>query len=98
MYEKKGYTYILTNVYNKVLYTGVTSDLIKRVYQHKNKLAEGFTKKYNVSKLVHYDVFEDIMSAIEREKQIKGWVRRKKIALIETNNPAWKDLWEEITG
>jgi len=98
MYEKKGYTYILTNAHNKVLYTGVTSDLIKRVYEHKNKLADGFTKKYNVDKLVHYDVFEDIMSAIEREKQIKGWLRGKKIALIESKNPEWKDLWGELVG
>jgi len=98
MYEKRGYIYILTNVYNRVLYTGVTSNLIKRVYIHKNKLAPGFTKKYNVNKLVYYEVFEDILSAITREKQIKGWVRKKKIALIEKENPGWKDLYEEFTG
>ena len=79
-----------------MLYTGVTSGLIKRVYEHKNKLADGFTKKYNVNKLVYYEIFGDIMSAIEREKQIKGWVRKKKIALIEKENPEWKDLYEGI--
>ncbi|MBL7072698.1 MAG: GIY-YIG nuclease family protein [Candidatus Omnitrophica bacterium] len=98
MYEKRGYIYILTNAYNRVLYTGVTSDLIKRVYIHKNKLAPGFTKKYNVNKLVYYEVFGDILSAITREKQVKGWVRKKKIALIEKENPGWKDLYEEFTG
>ncbi len=79
-----------------MLYTGVTSGLIKRVYEHKNKLADGFTQKYNVNKLVYYEIFGDIMSAIEREKQIKGWVRKKKIALIEKENPEWKDLYEGI--
>ncbi len=96
MYEKRGYVYILTNRWNRVLYTGVTSGLIKRVYEHKNKLADGFTQKYNVNKLVYYEIFGDIMSAIEREKQIKGWVRKKKIALIEKENPEWKDLYEGI--
>ncbi|MGI6241096.1 MAG: GIY-YIG nuclease family protein [Candidatus Omnitrophota bacterium] len=96
MAEKQGYVYILTNVHNKVLYTGVTSALVKRVYEHKNKLVDGFTKKYNVHKLVHFEVFDDIVSAITREKQIKGWLRSKKIALIETNNPEWKDLYEGI--
>ncbi len=96
MAEKQGYVYILTNVHNKVLYTGVTSDLVKRVYEHKNKLVDGFTKKYNVHKLVHFEVFDDIVSAITREKQIKGWLRSKKIALIEANNPEWKDLYEGL--
>jgi putative endonuclease len=96
MAEKQGYVYILTNVHNKVLYTGVTSDLVKRVYEHKNKLVDGFTKKYNVHKLVHFEVSDDMMSAITREKQIKGWLRSKKIALIETKNPEWKDLYEGI--
>jgi putative endonuclease len=96
MREKQGYVYILTNVHNKVLYTGVTSDLVKRVYEHKNKMVDGFTKKYNVHKLVHFEVSDDMMTAIEREKQIKGWLRKKKIALIEKNNPEWKDLYESI--
>jgi len=94
--EKQGYVYILTNVHNKVLYTGVTSDLVKRVYEHKNKMVDGFTKKYNVHKLVHFEVSEDMMTAIEREKQIKGWLRKKKIALIEKNNPEWKDLYDGL--
>jgi putative endonuclease len=96
MMEKQGYVYILTNVHNKVLYTGVTSDLVKRVYEHKNKMVDGFTKKYNVHKLVHFEVSDDMMTAIEREKQIKGWLRKKKIALIEKDNPEWKDLFDGL--
>ncbi len=96
MIEKKGYVYILTNIDNRVLYTGVTSDLIKRVYEHRNKLVEGFTKKYNVYKLVYFEIFEDISNAIVREKQIKGWRRDKKIALFEKNNPKWDDLYKTI--
>ena len=96
MIEKKGYVYILTNARNTVLYTGVTSNLIKRVYEHKNKMVEGFTKKYNLDKLVYYEVFENIMNAIMREKQIKGWLRSKKIVLIEKNNPHWNDLYAAI--
>jgi putative endonuclease len=75
-----------------VLYTGVTNDLQRRVYEHKNKLVKGFTKKYNVIKLVFYEVCNDIESAILREKQIKGWLRTKKIALVESMNPEWRDL------
>lgn len=96
MIEKQGYVYILTNKHNKVLYTGVTSDLVKRVYEHKNDLTEGFTKKYNVHKLVYFEVFDHILNAIEREKQIKGWLRSKKINLIESGNPEWEDLYEEL--
>ena len=94
--EKKGYIYILTNSKNTVLYVGVTSDLIKRVYEHKNNFVEGFTKKYNLKKLVYFEVFEDIVSAITREKQIKGWLRIKKIALIEKANLSWDDLYPTI--
>lgn len=97
MDEKKGYVYILTNTNNTVLYTGVTSDLVKRVYEHKNKMVQGFTEKYNLHKLVYYEVFDDMMNAITREKQIKGWLRRKKIALIEKTNPNWTDLYSTIT-
>ena len=96
MFEKKGYIYILTNKNNNVLYTGVTSDLIKRIYEHKNGFVEGFTKKYHVHKLIYYEVFEDVGSAIAREKQIKSWLRRKKIALIEAMNPKWQDLYDEL--
>ncbi len=90
--DKQYYIYIITNKSNRVLYTGVTNDLKKRVYEHKNKLVKGFTSRYNVGKLVFYDACEDIESAILREKQIKGWLRRKKIALIESMNPEWRDL------
>lgn len=90
------YIYILTNKNNTVLYTGVTNDLVRRVYEHKNKLAKGFTERYNIDKLVYYEVASNPQSAIEREKQIKGMVRRKKIELINATNPEWKDLWGEI--
>jgi len=80
---------------SKTLYIGVTDNLERRVYEHKNKLIEGFTKKYNITKLVYYEMTNDVLSAIEREKQIKGWLRRKKIALIEAVNPKWADLSEE---
>ncbi len=89
---KNYYVYILTNKTNKVLYTGITSDLTKRIYEHQNKLVEGFTKKYNLTKLVYFEVTEDVNAAITREKQIKGWLRSKKVALIETLNPKWDDL------
>lgn len=88
------YVYIMTNRL-RTLYTGVTNNLYRRVYEHKNKLIGGFTKKYNITKLVWYEVTSEITSAIAREKQIKGWLRRKKIALIESMNPEWKDLSEE---
>ena len=90
------YVYILTNWNNKVMYVGVTNDLHKRIYQHKNKCIDGFTKKYNVNKLVYYESTEDIMSAISREKQIKGWIRKKKNSLVLTINPSWKDLSLEL--
>jgi putative endonuclease len=88
--------YILTNKNNTVLYTGITSNLQKRIYEHKEKLVEGFTKKYNVSKLVYYEVFEDPLHAISREKQIKSGSRDKKLQLIESMNKEWKDLYDEI--
>lgn len=79
-----------------VLYVGVTNDLIKRVYQHKNKLASGFTSKYNINKLVYFEVFENINEAIKREKQIKGGSREKKLKLIQSMNPQFNDLYNEI--
>ena len=85
------YVYILTNA-AKTLYTGVTNNLERRVYEHKQKLIPGFTKKYNLTMLVYFEVTHNIHSAIHREKQIKGWLRRKKIALIDSKNPEWKDL------
>jgi putative endonuclease len=93
---KQSYVYILTNQYNTVTYIGVTNNLIKRVYQHKNKQVEGFSKKYNLSKLVYFKSFEDIIEAIKREKQLKKWKRQYKIDLIEKLNPEWKDLYGQI--
>jgi len=92
---KKGYVYIMASRRNGTLYIGVSSDLFKRVYEHKNDLNEGFTKKYSVHTLVYYEECENIVSAIEREKQLKGYLRKKKLKLIELNNPEWKDLSEE---
>ena len=80
---------------SKTLYTGVTDNLERHVYEHKSKLIEGFAKRYNITKLVYYEETNDVRSAIEREKQIKGWLRRKKIALIEAMNPMWADLGDE---
>ncbi len=92
---KQYYVYILTNN-SGTIYTGVTNNLERRMYEHKNKLIAGFTKKYNLTKLVYYEMTEDVRSAITREKQIKGWLRIKKISLIESVNPEWKDLNEEF--
>ncbi|MBM2826797.1 MAG: excinuclease subunit [Dehalococcoidia bacterium] len=91
------YVYIMSN-HSRTLYVGVTNHLERRVYEHKEKLIEGFTKKYNITKLVFFEETNDINSAILREKQIKGWLRSKKVALIESINPQWRDLsqdWEE---
>ena len=88
----KYYVYILSNWNNKVLYTGMTNNLERRMFEHKNGIIDGFTKKYNVHKLVWFDTTSNIYSAIEKEKQIKGWLRSKKIALIEEKNPDWQDL------
>ena len=94
--DRHYYIYIMTNKRNTVLYTGVTNDLKRRVYEHKEKLAEGFTKRYNITKLVYYEVFDDIENAILREKQIKGGSRQKKVNLINSMNKEWRDLFEEL--
>ncbi|MFH7028289.1 MAG: GIY-YIG nuclease family protein [Heteroscytonema crispum UTEX LB 1556] len=94
--SKQYYLYIMTNNYNTVLYTGVTNDLQRRVYEHKSKLIDGFTKKYNVTKIVYYEIFEDVNAAISREKQIKAGSRQKKIDLVNSINQEWKDLYEEF--
>ena len=86
------YVYILTTYNNKVMYIGVTNSLERRVYEHCNDLFEGFTQKYHVHKLVYYECFKDIRNAIAREKQLKGWTRAKKNALVETKNPAWREI------
>jgi putative endonuclease len=88
--------YITTNKSNKVLYTGITNDLKNRIYQHKQKVKSGFTKKYNVNKLVYYEVYQDAYNAIQREKQIKAGSRKKKIELINNLNNDWRDLYNEI--
>jgi putative endonuclease len=94
--EKQPAVYILASGCNGTLYIGVTSNLIQRIWQHKNDLVEGFTEKYGVHSLVYYELHEQMLTAIEREKQLKKWNRQWKIKLIEKINPKWKDLWEEL--
>ena len=91
---KTYYVYIMTNK-SRTLYTGITNDLRRRVYEHQHKLVPGFTSKYNITQLAYFEETSDIRSAIAREKQIKGWLRARKIALIESVNPTWKDLSAE---
>jgi putative endonuclease len=88
--------YILASRRNGTLYTGVTSDLIKRVHEHKHDLADGFTRKYSIHTLVYFELHGDMLTAISREKQIKKWNRAWKIELIESTNPQWRDLYDEI--
>ena len=95
---KQYYVYIMTNFKNTVLYTGVTNDLVRRAYEHKNKMVEGFTKKYNINKLIYYETTENIDSAILREKQIKTGSRQKKLDLINKFNSDRKDLYNQIVG
>ena len=89
---KTYYVYIVASCKKGTLYIGVTNNLVRRMYEHKNKLSRGFTKKYHVTKLVYFESSKYIINAIQREKQIKGWVRKKKIELIESMNPKWEDL------
>ncbi len=96
--DKHPCTYILANKPNGTLYIGVTSDLIKRAWQHKNNLVESFTRKYHVHQLVFFELHEDMYSAITREKQLKKWNRQWKINLIEAFNPQWRDLYAELVG
>ena len=90
--DKQYFVYILTNKSNKVLYIGVTNDLLRRIQEHKNKIIKGFTSKYNLNKLVYFEETDDVYSAIFREKQLKNWHREWKINLISEHNPKWKDL------
>lgn len=90
------YVYIMTNRSKRTLYTGMTNNLSRRIYEHRNKLIPGFTSKYNVSILLYFESSTDVNSAIAREKQIKGWLREKKIKLIESINPEWHDLSEKL--
>jgi putative endonuclease len=94
--EKDFFVYILTTRLHTVLYTGVTADLVKRVYEHKNGLSAGFSLRYSVHKLVYYEIYADAASAIMREKQIKAGPRKKKLELIKKMNPEWRDLYEDI--
>ncbi len=96
METKQFYVYIMTNKLNTVLYTGITNDIRRRVYEHKQKLIEGFTKKYNIVKLVYYEAFADCTSAIQREKQIKARSRKKKGELINSINREWYDLYDKL--
>ena len=93
---KQYYVYIITNKRNGTIYIGVTNNLKQRIQQHKDKIVEGFTKKYSLDKLVYYEQTECIISAIEREKQLKKWNRKWKLSLIEKNNPKWKDLFNSL--
>ena len=92
--DRQYFVYIMTNR-SGTLYTGMTNNIKQRVHQHKNKLIEGFTRKYNLTRLVYFETFSDVYSAIAREKTIKGWLRKKKIELIDGANPDWKDLSED---
>ena len=94
--SRQSYVYIMTNQTNRVLYTGVTTDLLKRISQHKEGIGGEFTKKYNIKKLVYFEIFEDVREAIAREKQIKKGSRRKKVDLIEAMNPSWSDLYDDL--
>jgi len=96
--DKQYFVYILANKRNGTLYTGMTSDLVKRVWQHKNNMVDGFSKKYQIKHLVFFEVHQQAEEAIKREKQIKKWNRKWKIELIELNNPDWEDLYKSIIG
>ena len=95
---KQPVVYILASKRNGTLYTGVTSDLVRRIWEHKNDFVEGFTKDYQTHSLVYYELHGDMTAAIAREKQIKKWNRQWKLRLIEKSNPEWRDLWQEIIG
>jgi putative endonuclease len=92
-----GYVYILASAPNGILYVGVTSDLVRRIYEHRNGLVDGFTKKYSVKRLVYYERYEEIQAAIQREHNMKHWSRKWKVRLILASNPSWDDLYDSIT-
>ncbi|MEX0693874.1 MAG: GIY-YIG nuclease family protein [Rhodospirillales bacterium] len=96
--EKQGYVYILASKRNGTLYIGVTSDLVRRVWEHREDAVPGFTQRYGCKTLVHFEVFCGITEAIRREKVLKEWKRAWKLRLIETENPTWRDLWDEINA
>jgi putative endonuclease len=96
MTRKQYYVYIMTNRYNTVLYTGVTNDLLRRASEHRAKAGPGFTSRYNVTKLVYYEAFDDVNAAIAREKQLKAGSRQKKVDLVSTMNSEWRDLYDDL--
>jgi putative endonuclease len=96
MQTLQSYTYITANKRNRTIYIGVTNNLVKRIHEHKEKLVDGFSKKYGLDRLVYYEIYEDIQLAIQREKQLKKWNRSWKIELIEKKNPNWNDLYDSI--
>ena len=96
MNNKKGYVYIVTNKKDGVLYVGITTNLTRRIYEHRNELTEGFTQKYKLKKLIYFEEYDEYAIAIKREKRLKEWQRQWKIDLIEKENPKWNDLYEQI--
>jgi putative endonuclease len=96
--SKSYFVYIMASQRNGTLYVGVTNDVIRRAWEHREGVVEGFTKKYSVTRLVHFEEFEDVNAAIQRENRLKKWKRRWKIELIENNNPEWADLYERLTA
>ena len=95
---EESYVYILASNRNGTLYVGSTTNLVKRIWEHKNKVISGFTAKYNVHQLVYYEVHQDIMEAARRERRLKNWCRKWKLNIIEQFNPTWRDLYEEISA
>ena len=95
MQKRQYYVYLLTNKHQTVLYVGVTNDIGRRMWEHKNRAVPGFTSRYNISRLMYFEIFRDVTDAIGREKQLKGYGRAKKVALIEQDNAGWRDLSEE---
>ena len=91
------FVYILASYRNGTLYIGVTNSLARRINEHKNGTVEGFTKRYKIHTIVYFEEYEEAMEAVQREKQLKGWIRKKKIDLIESRNPMWADLWNEVS-
>ncbi len=93
---KRAYIYILASQRNGTLYVGITNNIVCRIFEHKNGSIDGFTKKYKVTRLVYYEIYDDLQAAIAREKELKGWLRKRKIELIEQQNPNWIDLYEDL--
>jgi len=94
---KQYFVYILCNGRISVNYTGVTDDLVRRIYEHKNKLTDGFTKRYNVDRLIYFEAYDDVHAALNRKKEIKSWRKDKKMRLVRDSNPDFRDLYEDIT-